>query len=90
MTSQMEHLQADLRHAAAAFMAEAHATALAVALEDDPNGYWIAVGRKAQLPLLVGGACSHESDAQPSPGSQGGWFRSRHLFSGRGVGFPLH
>ena len=92
MASQMEHLQADLRNAAAAFMAEARATALAVALEDDPDGYWIAVGPKAQLPFLVCGACSAEPEAdemQPLRANSR-WFRSRHLFSTRGFGSSMH
>lgn len=88
MASQMEHLHADLRNAAAALMTEARATALAVALEDDPEGYWIAVGPKAQLPFLVGGACSPPVADVPLSRARG-WFRTRHLFSARGVSAPL-
>lgn len=91
MASQMEHLQADLRQAAAAFLMEARATALAVAIEDDPDGYWIAVGPKSHLPFLVGGACAPKvetAELRPlRPNDR--WFRPRRLFSARSPVAPL-
>ena len=65
--NQMDHLQQDLRQTAAALLLEAGASAMALALEEDPDGCWIAVGPKSHIPFLFG-------DPKVAPGFAG-WER---------------
>ncbi|HSR64791.1 MAG TPA: hypothetical protein VLM17_04185 [Xanthomonadaceae bacterium] len=57
----MDCLQENLRQTAAALLLEAGASAVAVALDEDPDGYWIAVGPKSHIPFLFG--CANASNA---------------------------
>lgn len=63
MTSHFKRLQGELQRTAVELLVEARASALALSLEDDPDGYWIAIGPKPQIRFLFGsvGDVGHES-----------------------------
>jgi hypothetical protein len=54
MSSDFERLQAELQQTAVALLVEARASALALSLEEDLDGYWVAIGPKSHIPLLLG------------------------------------
>ena len=54
MTPQFKRLQGELQRTAVELLVEARASALALSIEEDPNGYWIAIGPKPQIRFLFG------------------------------------
>lgn len=61
MSSQIEALQVELQRVAVTFLVEARASAVALSLQKDPEGYWIAIGPKSQIPFLLGATTSLET-----------------------------
>ena len=54
MTPEWKKLQTELQKTAVALLTESRASALALSLEEDRDGYWIAIGPRSQIPFLLG------------------------------------
>lgn len=67
MCSEIEALQVELQRLAVTFLVEAKASAVALALQKDPEGYWIAIGPKSQIPFLLGAGDSMDARKARDP-----------------------